>query len=99
MQEEQDKKLTTMDKLKKKLEKTVPEFLDSVEGMGVEELKKQVMTCEKHIYEVDVGMENEEKLDAAKDIVKEFSAPYRETKTLQQNKIKYIMHLLQEKGQ
>jgi len=95
-----DEKLqASIDKLKKKIEKNNPEFVESADSMTTDELKKQVMICEKHIYDTELAMENDEKLNAAREIIKEYSAPYRETKMAQTSKIKYMMYLLQERGE
>lgn len=82
----------------KHLKKIPTEFVDSVNSMDENEIKERILTCEQHVYEVDDAMDNDEKLNAAKENVKEFSKPYRETKQTEAAKIKYCMFVLENRG-
>ena len=82
-----------------KVLKDMPEFKDTADASSVEDLKKIIITCEGNIYTVDNEKLNDVKLNAAKDIVKEYSAPYRDAIKVQTAKIKYALFLLDGKGE
>lgn len=76
----------------------LPEFKDSADAASVDELKKMVVESEGHIYTIEKAMAEDEKLNAAKELVKEHSADYRESLKVQTAKIKYALFLLEGKG-
>lgn len=80
------------------LKKLPDGFTDTASSMKDDELKKTVFDCEGNIYTIDKEKENDIKLNAAKDLAKEMSAPYREAKTCQTAKIKYVLWLLEGRG-
>lgn len=82
----------------KYLKKMPIEFIDSINAMDENEIKARILTCEQHLYEIDDAMDNDEKLLSAKEGVKEFSKPYRETKQTETAKIKYCMFVLENRG-
>lgn len=81
-----------------KILKELPEFKETADASSVEDLKKMIVTCEGNIYTVDKEKENDTKLNGAKDLVKEYSAPYRDAVKVQTAKIKYALFLLESKG-
>jgi hypothetical protein len=76
----------------------LPEFKDAAEAASIEELKKIVVECEGNIYTVEKAMAEDAKLLAAKELVKEHSADYRDGLKVQTAKIKYALFLLEGKG-
>jgi len=82
-----------------KVLKEMPEFKDTADAASVEDLKKIVVTCEGNIYTIEREKESDEKLNAAAELVKEFSAPYRDAIKTQTAKIKYAMFLMDGKGE
>ncbi len=82
-----------------KVLKEIPEFKDSADSASVDDLKKMILTNEGHAYTVEREKENDTKLNAAKELVKEHAAPYRDSLKVIQAKIKYCLFLLEEKGQ
>lgn len=82
----------------KHLKKIPTEFVDSVSSMDENEIKERILTCEQHLYEIDEAMDKDDKLNGAKENVKEFSKPYRETKQTESAKIKYCMFVLENRG-
>lgn len=88
-------KNTFPDKLLKKLPSG---FTDEMESKSVEEIKKTLFDCEGNIYTIEKAKENDHKLNGAKDLVKDLSAPYTEGKTVQATKIKYCLYLLEGRG-
>lgn len=82
-----------------KVLKELPEFKETADAASVEDLKKIIVTCEGNIYETDKAKDSDVKLNAAKECVKEFSAPYRDAVKVQTAKIKYALFLLEGKGE
>lgn len=86
---------TFPDKLLKKL----PEgWTDTANAMQEDELKKVIVEAEGNIYVIERAKQDDDKLSAAKEIVKDHSAPYRDAKATQTAKIKYALWLLESRG-
>ena len=81
-----------------KVIKEMPEFKEMADAASTEDLKKMIVTCESNLYEVEKGKESDQKLNAAKESVKEWSAPYRDARKAQTAKIQYALYLLEGKG-
>jgi len=77
---------------------SLPEFKDTADAASEEELKKMIVTCEGNIYTIDQEKDNDTKLTSAKELVKEYSEPYRDALKVQTAKIKYALFLLEGKG-
>lgn len=82
-----------------KVLKDLPEFKDTADAASTEDLKKIIVTCEGNIYTIDKEKDADVKLNAAKEIVKEYSGPYRDAIKVQTAKIKYALFLLENKGE
>jgi len=85
------------DKWYKVIEK-LPEFKDMADAASIDELKKIILQCEGHIYTIDQEKNADTKLNGAKELVKEYSEPYRDALKVQTAKIKYALFLLEGKG-
>lgn len=81
-----------------KIIKELPEFKDSADASSPDDLKKIIITCEGNIYTIDKEKASDNKLNGAKELVKEYSAPYRDALKVQMAKIKYALFLLEGKG-
>lgn len=81
-----------------KILKDLPEFKDTADASSTDDLKKIIVTCEGNIYTIEKEKDDDTKLNAAKDLVKEYSAPYRDAMKVQTAKIKYALFLLEGKG-
>lgn len=81
-----------------KVLKELPEFKDTADAASTDDLKKIIVTSEGNIYTIDKEKEEDNKLNAAKELVKEYSAPYRDAVKVQTAKIKYALFLLEGKG-
>jgi hypothetical protein len=88
---------TFPDKWYKVIEK-LPEFKDTADAASVEDFKKIIVTCEGNIYTVEQEKDADEKLNAAKALVKDYSEPHRDAIKAQTAKIKYALFLLEGKG-
>lgn len=73
-------------------------FKEDADSFDVERLKATIIECESNIVNVDREIQNDEKLQGAKSLVKDLSAGYKEAKGCQTAKIKYCLHLLESKG-
>jgi hypothetical protein len=81
-----------------KILKDLPEFKDTAEAASTDDLKKIIITCEGNIYTIDKEKDLDSKLNSAKELVKEYAAPYRDALKVQTAKIKYALYLLEGKG-
>jgi hypothetical protein len=81
-----------------KILKDLPEFKDIADAASADELKKMVVMAEGNIYNIEKEKENDAKLNAAKEIAKEHSAPYRDAVKTQKCKANYCFYLLENKG-
>jgi len=76
----------------------LPEFKDIADAASEEDLKKIIVSCEGNIYTIDQEKDSDMKLNSAKEVVKDFSGPYRDALKVQMAKIKYALFLLEGKG-
>lgn len=81
-----------------KVLKELPEFKETADAASTDDLKKVIVQCEGNIYTIDKEKDDDQKLNAAKEMVKEYSAPYRDAIKVQTAKIKYALFLLEGKG-
>jgi hypothetical protein len=85
-------------KYSKKITEADAEFLDNVMGLDTDDIKKKILECEGHIYEIENAKDADEELVKTREKMKEMTAPYRETKTLETAKLKYMLFILEERG-
>lgn len=81
-----------------KVLKSLPEFKETADSASEADLKKIIVDCEGNIYTVEKEQEADVKLNAAKEMVKEYGASYRDAKKVQMAKIQYALFLLEGKG-
>ena|ERR1700690_2056080 len=81
-----------------KVLKELPEFKESADAASTDDLKKIIVQCEGNIYTIDKEKDDDQKLNAAKEMVKEYSAPYRDAIKVQTAKVKYALFLLEGQG-
>jgi len=82
----------------KYLRRLSPEFIDAINGMSDQEVKNRILTCEGNLYEIAAAKENDEKLNGAKEIVKDLSKPYAESKASENAKIQFCIFTLESRG-
>jgi len=73
-------------------------FAEEADAMDEDDLKSLIVRSESNIYSIEHEKDEDVKLNAAKDLVKEMSAPYRDAIKTQMAKIKYALFLLEGKG-
>jgi hypothetical protein len=82
-----------------KILKNIPEFKDTADAADSVELKKIIIQSEGNISVIEREKSADMKINAAKEIVKEHSAPYRDAMKVQMAKIKYALFLLEGRGE
>jgi hypothetical protein len=87
-----------MNKLEKKLQDKQPTFLEEVAGLSGKQLEDRLLGLAKGRQEILASQEQDETLQQAKDTVKELAAPYRESLSLTDLKMRYVAELIKEKG-
>lgn len=74
-------------------------FVDDVAGMNQTALRNAIIQSETNIRQIELDKAEDEKLIGAKEIVKDLNGPYRDAITAQRAKIKYVLHVLEERGE
>lgn len=82
-----------------KILQTIPEFKDIADAADTVELKKIIIQSEGNVSVIEREKTADMKINAAKEIVKEHSAPYRDALKVQMTKIKYALYLLEGRGE
>lgn len=98
MSKKDDNDPTTFPDKYAKVLKEIPEFKDTADAASADDLKKIIITCEGNIYTLEKEKEDDAKLNGAKELAKEYAAPYRDAAKVQMTKIKYALFLLEGKG-
>lgn len=85
--------------LKKVLKQLPTQYADDVNGFDRDRLRGEIIKSEVALHEVRVAEGNDDELTREKEKVKELAGPYRDAKKAQTAKIKYLLHLLEERGE
>lgn len=93
-----DDKLNVFPAKWSKVLKDMPEFQETADAASTEDLQKIILTAEGNVYEIEKAKVEDTKLNAAKELVKEYTAPYRDGIKAQTARIKYALYLLEGKG-
>jgi len=86
-----------MVKLEKEISKTNESFCGEVRGMTEVQVKERIVMESRRRAQVEQSRDDDEELHAAKDDVKEFSAPYRDSLKVVNTKLKFLLETLKEK--
>jgi Asp-tRNA(Asn)/Glu-tRNA(Gln) amidotransferase C subunit len=76
----------------------IPGFVEGIDSMDTDEIKRKILETEGHIYDVDRSKEADEELSKLKEKVSEILKPYRETKAIETAKLKYCIYVLESRG-
>ena len=87
-----------MNKLEKKLQDKQPTFLEEIAGLNAQQLEGRLLGLAKGRQDILASQEQDEDLKAAKEAVKELQAPYRDSLSLTDLKMRYLAELIKEKG-
>lgn len=85
-------------KKKQSFEDKNPEFVSEVAGMDRNTLKTRLTTLVQGLRETEAAQKSDKDLSEAQGKVKEFKAPYTETKKATKDKLNYVSKLIEEKG-
>lgn len=83
-------------KMKKKVEKNYPEFVDAISGLSLGELKEKLLRYTFESEKVQRAKEADEKLQEAAELKSELEAPYKSALDAIKLKSRYIMELIGE---
>ena len=86
------------EKYRKKLQNFAEGFIDTVDQLDTEEIKKRILTAESNIYEIEYEKDNNQKIVQLKDELKNIMKPFSEAKGMETAKIKYCLFTLQSRG-
>ena len=78
--------------------KLPPGFQDEAASFDVDALKKVIVDCEGNLYTIAKEKAADAKLVAAREVMKDLSAGYREASGAQNAKIQYALYLLENRG-
>jgi hypothetical protein len=82
-----------------KLKELLPTgWTDGVDSMQEDEWKEIIVKCEQVLCSTEQDMKECDKLNAAKNLVKDASYAYKETMSVQKAKIKYVLHVMKAAG-
>jgi len=84
-------------KLEKQIDDVSPSFCGEVRGMTLQQVKDRLASESQHAATVQKSMEEDEELVATKALLKELRGPYSDAKKAINNKIKFLVAMLEEK--
>ena len=82
----------------KKLNNLSPEFIETIDGLDTEEIKKRIVSSENNIYEIEKEKDNNSEILRLKEELKLINGPFAEAKGLETAKIKYCLFTLSNRG-
>ena len=85
--------------IKKIIAKLPVGFAEEAAGMDGDALRSVIVAAETSIREVEREQGADEKLQGAREIVKDIMGGYNDAKRAQRAKIAYALHLLEERGE
>ncbi len=71
-------------------------FVDNVKDLTAEELQELVIQCEKTVRKLKVEKKNDDRLNAAKDLVKDLSGAYSSAISYEEAKKSFLMDRIEE---
>jgi len=84
-------------KLRKKMQKEYPNFVEVIDVMQVSELKQAMSKYANYSEETKMALKCDEEINALKEQVKELSAPYKDALKALNAKMAYVHICLKEK--
>lgn len=77
-----------------KVEEEFPEFASEVASLSQDELKNRVVSLVESLRQIDDELKNNEKIQEAKEVLKEMTGPYRDAKKALSLKVKFLLEKL-----
>ena len=87
------------DKVMKKVEKDYPEFVDAINTLSGNDLEKRILEYAKEQERIDEELSNNEVIKTIKENLKETRTPFVDAKKAVKLKMRYLMALLDDRGQ
>lgn len=87
------------EKVKDDVMKKHEAFYDKINGMGREEMRKELFILANYKEETEFAKASDEELKRAQKLVKEFSGPYNDTLKVLKLKMAYVHLMLKEAGE
>lgn len=85
--------------IKKIIAKLPVGFVEDAAGMDGDALRAAIVRAEELVREVEREQGQDEKLQGAREIVKDLARGYNDAKRAQRAKIAYALHVLEERGE
>ncbi len=85
--------------IKKVIAKLPTGYAEDAAGMDGDKLRAEIIRAETALREVEIEQKADEKLQGAREIVKDIVGGYSDAKKAQRAKIAYSLHLLDERGE
>lgn len=86
------------DKLIEKVRNKQPEFADEVDRMMVDQMEDRIVRYTADISEIEKSLENNIAYQALKEQLELFEAPVKESKRVLNDKIKFLVISIEQKG-
>lgn len=84
--------------ISEKVRKEHPDFVEEVVGLSVEQLNERLAVHAKNIAGIEDAKEADEVLAEASEALTQMRAPYAEAKKVINQKTRFIIELIKEKG-
>ncbi len=74
-------------------------YVEETAGMDGAQLRSEIIKAEASLREVDKEQKADEKLQGAKELLKDLAGAYNDARKAQRAKIAYTLHMLEERGE
>lgn len=74
-------------------------YVEETAGMDGSQLRSEIIKAEASLREVDKEQKADEKLQGAKELLKDLAGAYNDARKAQRAKIAYTLHMLEERGE
>lgn len=85
-------------KAKRDVEKKYPAFVEETNGMSVSDLNARINKLVKDTDQIQTAMDENQKINEAKELLKELKGPYTDGIKENKLKVKYLIEMIKEKG-
>jgi hypothetical protein len=86
-------------KLEKQIKKlALQDWANEIQSLSEDEIKKIIVSCDGNAFTIKKQMSEDEKLQAAKEVLKDLASGYKEAIQVQKIKSEYCVHLLECRG-
>lgn len=82
-----------------KVQKELPEFASNADSMTAEQINAKLADLAKGVEDVEIAKESDMDLEKAREHASQLAAPYRESLKVIKLKSRYLIKVLQSRGQ